>query len=329
MKTYTYGFRQGGYSLKPKTLLFILAISVMLTGCSGKSATGSESANVSPAIASKTEQPATATSPPSATIPPHDPSAQLDMSKLSDLFAFADGEGKKLITLARQTEEAHDREKEMQRYNLAIGDNGNVLNVRYAKHQSRTELDNGRQSAHNFNNLEGDIFDVVDGAAKPDASYYLVSDEQFDVRSLIPLEEMEEVQDIPTEVAQAIVEVKGRAIERGWLLAKTDEGQKVSVVQFKRQGDQMLASLVLSDGGKLTFMDYPATYDANSTWRVDDQGELNSRMFSILFAARTADGIALGFKWTGAEGENISILKQSGHRFEETGIVSGRYQSPI
>ncbi|TVY02218.1 hypothetical protein [Cohnella terricola] len=309
--------------MKPKMLLFILAISVMLTGCRGKSATGTETANSSPAIASKSEQ-----SPPSATSMPHDPSAQLDMSKLSDLFAFADGEGKKLITLARQPEEAHAAEKEMQLYNLAIGDNGNVLNIRYAKHQSRTELDNGRQSAHNFSNLEGDIYDVVDGVAKPDASYYLVSDEQFDVRSLIPLEEME-VQDIPADVAQAIVKVKGRAIERGWLLAKTDEGQQVSVVQFKRWGDQMLASLVLSDGDELTFMDYPAQYDANSTWRVDDQSELNSRMFSILFAARTSDGIALGFKWTGAEGENISILKQSGNRFEESGIVSGRYQSPI
>ncbi|QQZ59420.1 hypothetical protein JI735_22565 [Paenibacillus sonchi] len=44
--------------------------------------------------------------------------------------------------------------------------------------------------------------------------------------------------------------------------------------------------------------------DEFSVWRVDDGGEITSGMFSLLFAARTANGVALGVNWRGAEGVN-------------------------
>jgi hypothetical protein len=62
---------------------------------------------------------------------------------------------------------------------------------------------------------------------------------------------------------------------------------------------------------------------------VDDGGEISPDMFAFLFAAHTDNGIAIGVKWMGAEGENITILQQTGEHFVETEMTSSRYLSPM
>ncbi|MNI97403.1 hypothetical protein D3C73_1560490 [compost metagenome] len=93
----------------------------------------------------------------------------------------------------------------------------------------------------------------------------------------------------------------------------------------------MLFSLVLREGNELSFMDYPAEIkdDAYSVWRVDDGGEVTPDMFSLLFAAKTANGLALGLEWWGAEGVNSFFLLQQGAGIKEMDIQYGRYTSPI
>ncbi|MNC03441.1 hypothetical protein D3C75_508480 [compost metagenome] len=93
----------------------------------------------------------------------------------------------------------------------------------------------------------------------------------------------------------------------------------------------MLFSLVLEDKVGLTFMDYPAVIqgDEYSVWRVDDGGEVIPEMFSILFAAETAEGSLLGMEWWGAEGVNTFFLKKEGDVFKEMDIQYGRYTSPL
>lgn len=44
---------------------------------------------------------------------------------------------------------------------------------------------------------------------------------------------------------------------------------------------------------------------------------------------KEGDGIALGARWMGAEGEDLGILASDGDRFKETGITAARYLSPI
>ncbi|MNI69843.1 hypothetical protein D3C73_1256150 [compost metagenome] len=52
-------------------------------------------------------------------------------------------------------------------------------------------------------------------------------------------------------------------------------------------------------------------------------------MFSLLFAARTANGVALGVNWRGAEGVNSFVLLQQNAGFKEMGIEYSRYTSPL
>ncbi|MNF16023.1 hypothetical protein D3C80_2188730 [compost metagenome] len=52
-------------------------------------------------------------------------------------------------------------------------------------------------------------------------------------------------------------------------------------------------------------------------------------MFSLLFAARTADRLLIGINWLGAEGINSFFLAQRGESFKELDIQYSRYTSPM
>ncbi|MCD9021847.1 lipoprotein [Cohnella silvisoli] len=305
--------------------ILALAFVVVLSGCTGNSTTGNSSN--APSTEEKTSPSPSATEPATE---PVTPSAILNASELTNQFGFADSEGKLIVTVEQQEETTttDTNEDTLKGINKAVGENGNVITVRYVKHQSRTEQDNGRQAANNFNNLEGDIFEVLEGKAVPDASYYLVNDKDFNLQSLLKINQVKP-QDPPAVITDEIIKARNRTIAQSWQIATLGETKQIFLVQFERKEDQMLASLVVKDGEEWVYMDYPATYNENSTWRVDDQGEISPDMFSFLFTANSSDGLVLGVKWMGAEGENINVIKQSANRFVETDIHSSRYMSPI
>ncbi len=309
-----------------KMPLIFLAVGLLLTGC----AVNQEDEDNATKQAQEGTMPATQTNSasiePSAT-PSPEPTHLFETAKLTNTFGFANEEGKRILSIEGEesTEQSPDEMKEI---NKAIGDNGQVLTIRYVGHQARTDDDNGRQAAHNFANLEGDMYEIVSGKAVADASYYLIQESKIDLKSLVPIAPQQPLAP-PAGISKAIGEAHGREVLSSWLLATTKKGQQIYLVQFERQEDQMLASLAILDEGKWAFMDYPAEYNESSTWRVDDQGEVYPEMFSFLFAAQSAEGMVLGVKWLGAEGENMTVLRQSGDRFVETGIASGRYLSPI
>ncbi|MFC4597858.1 hypothetical protein [Cohnella hongkongensis] len=308
---------------------FIVGLAFAVAGCAGQNGAGAPSASpdVPPSAASPSALPSR--EPGESAEAPVPSERVLDTERLSPLFGFADEQGGRLMALTAGIEHSGTTdEASLNGYRLAIGEGGQVLRIRYDKHQARSEQDNGRQAAHNFDQMEGDVYTIEEGKAKPNESYYLVGEEQFDVRALIPLQATAD-RKLPEEAAKRIAEAKGREIEQGWLLARGEEGQRLYAVQFQRQGEEMLASLVWQDEERFVFMDYPAVYDEYSTWRVDDGGQISPDMFRFLFAARSEDGVVLGVQWMGAEGENLDILTSSGDRFEETGLSASRYLSPI
>ncbi|MCM3259660.1 hypothetical protein M3664_17810 [Paenibacillus lautus] len=89
------------------------------------------------------------------------------------------------------------------------------------------------------------------------------------------------------QVLQEIKDSKGRAVEQAWPLIQLPDRESLYLVQFVREGDDMLASLALKRESGWLYYDYPAKYDPSSTWRVDDQGEVRPDMFSFLFAAES------------------------------------------
>lgn len=322
----------------------MLLAAAMLSGLSGCSRPGgntdqAESSAKSSPAAVQSEAPAVMetaapqtgnpTAAASATEPPVQ-AAFTDPAKLQSVFGFADEAGSHILV----TREADGSGEQMKSLNTAIGNGGQVLPVKFEKWQPGSANSNGRELANNIANLPGYLFTVVDGAAEPDETYYMADS------AVLPLDSLLAVQPAGAEnppltagdsVRKSIANAKQREIQAAWKLAGLSPDRELYLVQFVRQDKDMLFSLVLLEDGSLSFMDYPAVIqdDEYSVWRVDDGGEMRPEMFSLLFAAQTADGLLLGLNWWGAEGVNSFFLSQTGKSFKELDIQYGRYTSPM
>lgn len=232
------------------------------------------------------------------------------------------------------TREEEGAGEQMKSLNTAIGNGGQVLAVKLEKWQTGNENNNGRELANNIPNLSGYLFKVEGGAAMRDETYVLVDSAVFPQAALLELQPADPAGPqlaARDPLRKSVETAKGRKIQAAWKLAGLGPDRQLYLVQFVRQDKDMLFSLVLEEDGKLSFKDYPAEITDNeySVWRVDDGGEVNPQMFSLLFAAQSADGLLLGLNWWGAEGVNSFFLQQEGNGFIELAIEYGRYISPL
>ncbi|ANY68418.1 hypothetical protein BBD42_19535 [Paenibacillus sp. BIHB 4019] len=317
-----------------KNSLFILLL--ILTICLGACSSEVKPSGEASAVASGTAETPTASNTPAdggahagaATMEPiAEPTAAplLDTAVLGkSAFGFADEAGKQL--LASPTEGGSEQ---WASFNLAVGHNGQLLKIKYNNEQKATEADNGRQTAQNFANQQGQLFEVVEGKAVPNETYFLTDDQSVKPEMLLSIADKRSGQ-AADDVKAAIAKSKNRSVEKLWPLEEIGTaGNALYLVQFERQGKDMLASLALQTADGFIFQDYPAEFNESSTWRVDDGGEVMPEMFSFLFAAKTAEGIVLGVKWMGAEGENVSFLSEHDGKLAELDISYGRYMSPV
>lgn len=290
--------------------VIIIAMSLLLTGCLEKNTA------VRGNTAGEVQVPPTVAVQPAV-------DEYVAIGKLGNFFGFTNETGK-LIILPGRVEEVQGLDD----ISKAIGENGNVLTVRYLGPQKGNEKDNGRLTSRNFDNLEGHIFEVTEGAAIGDETYYLVSEDGFNIRSVLDSQEGSG-SEIDLAAKEEIEGIKNRKIQDSWEIGKLEKDKSIYLVLFEREQDDMLASIVMKTPSKMVFKDYPAKYDASSTWRVDDGGSIYPEMFSILFASKTETGILLGITWIGAEGEVTTLLKENGDAFEELDIGTSRYTSPL
>lgn len=246
-----------------------------------------------------------------------------EIDKLGRLFGFTNESGGLILMPGGLPEAAN-----MADVNRAVGENGNILTIKYLKEQKRNENDNGRFTAQNFDNLEGYVFEIIQGAAKGNETYYLVNEGELNTKAVLKSREGDH-SEIDTAARAEIEKVKSRKIRSSWEIGKIDPDKTIYLILFEREGEDMLASIVMKAPDKIVFKDYPAKYDASSTWRVDDGGTVYPNMFNILFAAKTENGMLLGLKWTAFEGENTVLLRENDGVFEELDIEASRYMSPI
>ncbi|MHA6530025.1 hypothetical protein [Paenibacillus sp. BAC0078] len=312
----------------------LMAVLVLLSGCSSQRGNAEEGGKptASPSAEVQATPSPAATSDPGGSSEPvasAAPVAYLDTAKLTSSFGFADGTGKHILATAENEGEL----ERMKSLNTAVGNNGQTLAVKFEKWQHGTANSNGRDMANNFANLSGYVFTVQEGSALTDQTYYLADSAEFNLQSLLAVKPASGEQQLGADdpVRKDIAALKQRDIQSIWKLADLPEERQLYLVQFVRLDKDMLFSLALQEGTELSFMDYPAEIkdDAYSVWRVDDGGEVTPDMFSLLFAAKTASGLALGLEWWGAEGVNSFFLLQQGKSFKEMDIQYSRYTSPI
>lgn len=238
-------------------------------------------------------------------------------------FAFADETGKRLITM-------DDAEEKQDHYDLAVGSNGTVLKVKFEKKQDSDAEDTNRQNMYNFEHIAGHVYTVVEGEAKPDDTYLMTTSDVWLPGAELAIDASGHGQPVNEKIVQAVEAKKQRGVQHGGKIADVGSDGALYLIQFERQADDMLASLVLTRGDELLFCDFPATYEPNSTWRVDDGGEIGAEQFGLMFAANTDEGLVLSVNWHGAEGITSFFVGEDGEGgLKRLDIGVARYTAPM
>lgn len=253
----------------------------------------------------------------------------IDFSQQENVFGFADASEKKLITLPN----GNDSLKNPEEFNVAIGNNGEFINIRFIKEQEPNDKDNSRQSITNFDNMKGYIYEAQDGQLAKDKTYMLSKDTTIKKDALVKLVSTKNAnsasnyyKSVKTETIKKIEALKNKKVKDSQLLAETEDEGKICLFVFERDGDDMLASLSYIKGDKVIIKDYPAKYNENSTWRIDAGDDPG--FFEVMFLAESTDGLLLGLTWGAPEGETAYILKEENGVFQETDLACSRYWAP-
>jgi len=121
--------------------------------------------------------------------------------------------------------------------------------------------------------------------------------------------------DCSPAVREALAARSGREVAWCKDVATVEGGGALSVARFESRKGEELVTLAYAAPGETIFLDYPGNADPSGTWRDDDGGEFSLDAYRPLFAFRTADGLELAVRWTGAEGEAMDLFRQDGDRF--------------
>lgn len=235
-------------------------------------------------------------------------------------FAFVDSVGKQLLALDSLANPSAIRG--------AICSGAVAFPLRYDHRATRQPNDNGRQVAANFDNQQGDVFDVRENKAPPNQTCYLAADSRLFASARAVT--MRKPADCSSEQASRVAAAKRRQVIHCWTIASAPTHLAILAVQFADVDTAALASLAVVGDSSLFFKDFPAVRRANdeSTWRVDDEGVFSPTGFDVLFVADLPDGFVFAFTWAGAEGEDSELLLADSAGNLRTLTKGYRYWSP-
>lgn len=233
-------------------------------------------------------------------------------------FAYVDSSGTQLLAL--------DSVPDPSTILGALCWGGIALPVRYDRRQARQAGDNGRQLAYNFRNQQGDVFRVMQERAPPDKTCYLSRDSALLANASTAA--MREPSDCSPTHASRLAAAKRRQVIHCWHIASTPTNLEVLAVQFATIDSNALASLAVVGDSSLWFQDFPAVYNDETTWRVDDGGVFSPKDFDILFVAALPYGYVMAIAWAGAEGESCELLLADSAGAFRTLTTGYRYWAP-
>jgi hypothetical protein len=231
-------------------------------------------------------------------------------------FALPDESGTRLIAIPGVPGAARVR--------TALCSDGSSLPVRYERRQLERANANGRQVPSQFDRLGGDVFHVLRGKVEVTASCFLVGTGWISGATVVPVKTDERNRAYGTAVEGRLVASKKRAMVHCFSLGRFEGEGLVVLAEFSRIGKDALASVVLMDGTRVLFGDYPAEFrsEGEDLWRVDDGGKFSAEDFHVVFVVRRGERYALEASWAGTEGNSLALfISGSGNAFSR--IIGG------
>jgi hypothetical protein len=236
-------------------------------------------------------------------------------------FAFADRSGSKLIVTAPLA--APDA------LTTALCGDGRRVPVKYLRQQPAGAKDTGKVTRENFDQLPGALFQVVTGRVGGSATCLIAPDAFAAGVTAVSVRPLDRARGCEAAHNKRLSSVRGRRVIHCWGIAQVPPDMSLSVVQFVREGDAALGSVLLEGPEKWLFADYPAEYhgEGGDVWRAGDKGVLAPNDFRIVFLLKRDETYALGVRWGSAEGESLTLFVSDGNRFRDV-INEYWYRSP-
>jgi len=242
---------------------------------------------------------------------------------LAVAFAFPNEQGTRLLATGEIAKPEALR--------TALCSGNRQVPVEFERRQGEGNGSSGRQSPQNFVNTAGAVFRIVKGTVGADATCAL-TDESFAAGgTLIPLTRPPADARCSRADYPSFQGDKGRPVVGCWPIARASGNLQVAVIEFSRRLTHALASIVVIDGGRRVYIDYPAEFKGpgDDLWRVDDGGEIHADRFDIVFLLKRGSTYMLAVDWKGAEGDALSLhASEDSAQFKEL-VSDSWYRSPL
>ena len=223
-------------------------------------------------------------------------------------FGFADSSGRFLIT-------SKINQLSKNSYYTVIS-SGKIFKLDFVEEREEKKESTGRQTAGNFKNSGGFLFQSPYIKLDPDKTYLIADSNYLSQHTRLSIEPIS-YKSLASNKIEQIEEAKGKQIKSSWQIGRTDDGIILALVLFQPEKDTALASLVLMKNDLSVFEDYHGNLkDEYSVWRVDDGGEFNPQSINVIALFHSTDGFEIARTWAGEEGENSVFLVQKENVFE-------------
>jgi hypothetical protein len=210
--------------------------------------------------------------------------------------------------------------------------------VAFERRQKADGRGSGRQQSYQFDHLDGLVFKVSDAARLPEHDACFLTSEAFaSSLTVIPVVSLTrkswppETPACSASLTQEIVSRRKRAVAQCWAIAESPAraGMQVVLVEFARQGNDALASLVVVEGRTAVFADQPGDASrTDSVWRVSDGGVLHPEAFKIVLLAKRPSRLVLAVHWEAEEGSVLMLFESDGDTFRRL-LQESWYQMPL
>jgi hypothetical protein len=208
------------------------------------------------------------------------------------------------------------------------------VSIEFDHTQTEGQNSTGRQSPQNFERTGGTVFRIT-GVKVSSGSTCVVTEQSFLAgATLVPIQRPPDSARCSKASYPQLQEDKGRPVLGCWPIGESPAGVRIAVLEFSRHLTRALASVVVMDGDRRLYVDFPAIFTGpgDDVWRADDGGSIHPQGFQIVFLLKRGNTYLVAIDWAGAEGSALSVHSADGSggsiQFREVTSDSW-YRSPL
>jgi hypothetical protein len=238
-------------------------------------------------------------------------------------FAFPNEPGTRLLTTAEIAK------PELLR--VAVCSGNAQVPVEFERRQPEGRNSTRRQTSQNFANTAGAVFRITKGTVAAGATCVLADESFLAGTTRVSLQRPPRDARCSRANYPPIQGEKNRAVVGCWPIAASSGDVQIDIIEFSRLLTHALATLVVLDGDRRLYVDYPAEFKGpgDDLWRADDGGEIHAEGFEVVFLLKRGSTYVLAVDWAGAEGSALSLhIAEGSGPFKEV-LSDSWYTAPM